>query len=57
MSSRRKASTPCMVRPEQTMVELDDEEKESHHMDVQARHTNMALVMALVNFMNIIKSE
>uniref|UniRef100_A0A8C8E1Y1 Zinc fingers and homeoboxes 2a n=1 Tax=Oryzias sinensis TaxID=183150 RepID=A0A8C8E1Y1_9TELE len=29
MSSRRKASTPCMVRPEQTMVELDDEEKDT----------------------------
>ncbi|XP_034553412.1 zinc fingers and homeoboxes protein 2-like [Notolabrus celidotus] len=32
MSSRRKASTPCMIRPEQTMVELDDEEEESHDM-------------------------
>ncbi|XP_029359613.1 zinc fingers and homeoboxes protein 2a isoform X2 [Echeneis naucrates] len=28
MSSRRKASTPCMIRPEQTMVELDDDEAE-----------------------------
>ncbi|XP_074539576.1 zinc fingers and homeoboxes protein 2a [Halichoeres trimaculatus] len=32
MSSRRKASTPCMIRPEQTMVELDDDEEESHDM-------------------------
>nr|XP_020489977.1 LOW QUALITY PROTEIN: zinc fingers and homeoboxes protein 2 [Labrus bergylta] len=33
MSSRRKASTPCMIRPEQTMVELDDDEDESHDME------------------------
>nr|XP_043889973.1 zinc fingers and homeoboxes protein 2a [Solea senegalensis]XP_043889974.1 zinc fingers and homeoboxes protein 2a [Solea senegalensis] len=33
MSSRRKASTPCMIRPEQTMVEMDDEEEESHNME------------------------
>ncbi|XP_076006624.1 zinc fingers and homeoboxes protein 2a [Genypterus blacodes] len=29
MSSRRKASTPCMIRPEQTMVEMDDDEEDS----------------------------
>ncbi|XP_038567966.1 zinc fingers and homeoboxes protein 2a [Micropterus salmoides] len=33
MSSRRKASTPCMIRPEQTMVELDDEAEESNDME------------------------
>lgn len=33
MSSRRKASIPCMIRPEQTMVELDDEAEESHNME------------------------
>ncbi|XP_029958116.1 zinc fingers and homeoboxes protein 2a [Salarias fasciatus] len=34
MSSRRKASTPCMIRPEQTMVELDDEDtEETLHME------------------------
>ncbi|XP_028984341.1 zinc fingers and homeoboxes protein 2a [Betta splendens] len=33
MSSRRKASTPCMIRPEQTMVELDDEAEESQDME------------------------
>ncbi|XP_041649452.1 zinc fingers and homeoboxes protein 2-like [Cheilinus undulatus] len=33
MSSRRKASTPCMIRPEQTMVELDDDEEDSHDME------------------------
>lgn len=33
MSSRRKASTPCMIRPDQTMVELDDETEESHDME------------------------
>ncbi|XP_076593056.1 zinc fingers and homeoboxes protein 2a [Chaetodon auriga] len=33
MSSRRKASTPCMIRPDQTMVELDDEAEESHDME------------------------
>ncbi|XP_044062612.1 zinc fingers and homeoboxes protein 2a isoform X2 [Siniperca chuatsi] len=35
MSSRRKASTPCMIRPEQTMVELDDEAEESHDMETK----------------------
>ncbi|XP_035019805.1 zinc fingers and homeoboxes protein 2 [Hippoglossus stenolepis] len=34
MSSRRKASTPCMIRPEQTMVELDDDAEESHNMEI-----------------------
>ncbi|XP_022045375.2 zinc fingers and homeoboxes protein 2 [Acanthochromis polyacanthus] len=34
MSSRRKASTPCMIRPEQTMVELDDDAEESHNMEM-----------------------
>ncbi|XP_053738015.1 zinc fingers and homeoboxes protein 2a [Synchiropus splendidus] len=29
MSSRRKASTPCMIRQEKTMVELDDDADES----------------------------
>ncbi|XP_061572319.1 zinc fingers and homeoboxes protein 2-like [Cololabis saira] len=33
MSSRRKASTPCMIRPERTAVELDDDEEESHNME------------------------
>nr|XP_046254727.1 zinc fingers and homeoboxes protein 2-like [Scatophagus argus]XP_046254728.1 zinc fingers and homeoboxes protein 2-like [Scatophagus argus]XP_046254729.1 zinc fingers and homeoboxes protein 2-like [Scatophagus argus] len=33
MSSRRKASTPCMIRQDQTMVELDDETEESHGME------------------------
>ncbi|CAN9514086.1 unnamed protein product [Ophioblennius macclurei] len=34
MSSRRKASTPCMIRPEQTMVELDDDDaEETQHME------------------------
>ncbi|XP_062277921.1 zinc fingers and homeoboxes protein 2-like [Scomber scombrus] len=33
MSSRRKASIPCMIRPEQTMVELDDEAEESNNME------------------------
>ncbi|KAF7654037.1 hypothetical protein LDENG_00075370 [Lucifuga dentata] len=40
MSSRRKASTPCMIRPDQTMVELDDEEEESHNMEkMMENHT------------------
>ncbi|XP_010740605.2 zinc fingers and homeoboxes protein 2a isoform X3 [Larimichthys crocea] len=39
MSSRRKASTPCMIRPDQTMVELDDEEEESHDMETTENHT------------------
>uniref|UniRef100_UPI0037E9A2A6 zinc fingers and homeoboxes protein 2-like n=1 Tax=Semicossyphus pulcher TaxID=241346 RepID=UPI0037E9A2A6 len=38
MSSRRKASTPCMIRPDQTMVEMDDDEEESH--DVQPAMEN-----------------
>ncbi|KAM7382537.1 hypothetical protein PAMP_002264 [Pampus punctatissimus] len=33
MSSRRKASTPCMIRPDQTMVEMDDESEEPHNME------------------------
>ncbi|KAK2844224.1 hypothetical protein Q5P01_010883 [Channa striata] len=40
MSSRRKASTPCMIRPEQTMVELDDEAEESQDMEtITENHT------------------
>lgn len=35
MSSRRKASTPCMIRPDQTIVEPDDEAEESYDMEVQ----------------------
>lgn len=34
MSSRRKASTPCMIRPEVTPVDLDDEERESYNVEV-----------------------
>ncbi|XP_068612872.1 zinc fingers and homeoboxes protein 2a [Brachionichthys hirsutus] len=33
MSSRRKTSTPCMIRQDQTMVELDDEMEESHGLE------------------------
>uniref|UniRef100_A0A3B5MFT2 Zinc fingers and homeoboxes 2 n=1 Tax=Xiphophorus couchianus TaxID=32473 RepID=A0A3B5MFT2_9TELE len=36
MSSRRKASTPCMIRPEQTQLEEDDDEEESHNMEAGA---------------------
>ncbi|TWW79570.1 Zinc fingers and homeoboxes protein 2 [Takifugu flavidus] len=40
MSSRRKASTPCMIRQDQTMVELDDETEESHDMEtITNNHT------------------
>ncbi|XP_047214387.1 zinc fingers and homeoboxes protein 2a isoform X1 [Girardinichthys multiradiatus] len=42
MSSRRKASTPCMIRPEQTWVELDDDEDESHKMEVTENHVQEA---------------
>ncbi|XP_041843067.1 zinc fingers and homeoboxes protein 2a [Melanotaenia boesemani] len=38
MSSRRKASTPCMIRPEQTMVELDDDTEESQNMETTENH-------------------
>ncbi|XP_008430238.1 zinc fingers and homeoboxes protein 2a [Poecilia reticulata] len=38
MSSRRKASTPCMIRPEQTQLEVDDDEDESHNMEVTENH-------------------
>ncbi len=38
MSSRRKASTPCMIRPDQTMVELDDEAEDSHDMEVHFQY-------------------
>ncbi|XP_070690708.1 zinc fingers and homeoboxes protein 2-like isoform X2 [Pempheris klunzingeri] len=40
MSSRRKASTPCMIRPEHTMVELDDEAEESHDMETTMENHN-----------------
>ncbi|XP_029927327.1 zinc fingers and homeoboxes protein 2a [Myripristis murdjan] len=33
MSSRRKASTPCMIRPEQALVELDEEAEESQDVE------------------------
>uniref|UniRef100_H3DP19 Zinc fingers and homeoboxes 2a n=1 Tax=Tetraodon nigroviridis TaxID=99883 RepID=H3DP19_TETNG len=33
MSSRRKASTPCMIRQDQAMVELEEEADESHDME------------------------
>ncbi|KAM3873427.1 zinc fingers and homeoboxes protein 2a [Diretmus argenteus] len=33
MSSRRKASTPCMIRPGKTLVELDEEAEESQDME------------------------
>lgn len=34
MSSRRKATTPCMIRPEVTAVDLDEEEGESYNVEV-----------------------
>ncbi|KAM4735957.1 zinc fingers and homeoboxes protein 2a isoform 1-T1 [Anableps anableps] len=42
MSSRRKASTPCMIRPDQTQVELDDDEDESPNMEVTENHVQEA---------------
>ncbi|XP_021168906.2 zinc fingers and homeoboxes protein 2a [Fundulus heteroclitus] len=42
MSSRRKASTPCMIRPEQTQVEPDDDEDETHNMEVTENHVQEA---------------
>uniref|UniRef100_A0A3Q0SWE8 Zinc fingers and homeoboxes 2a n=1 Tax=Amphilophus citrinellus TaxID=61819 RepID=A0A3Q0SWE8_AMPCI len=39
MSSRRKASTPCMIRPEQTMVELDDEAEDTQNMEVHSANS------------------
>ena len=34
MASRRKASVPCMIRPDRTLVEMDDEDEDSHDMEV-----------------------
>ncbi|XP_073340956.1 zinc fingers and homeoboxes protein 2-like [Pagrus major] len=43
MSSRRKASTPCMIRPDQTMVELDDDTEDSHGTEIPTEnHTEEA---------------
>ncbi|XP_077454356.1 zinc fingers and homeoboxes protein 2a isoform X2 [Stigmatopora argus] len=43
MSSRRKASTPCMIRPQETMVELDDDEETSeNHTEEAAMETDPA---------------
>ncbi|KAJ3598087.1 hypothetical protein NHX12_001601 [Muraenolepis orangiensis] len=33
MASRRKASTPCMIRPDRTLVQMDDDSEESQHME------------------------
>ncbi|CAL8336989.1 unnamed protein product [Gadus morhua 'NCC'] len=33
MASRRKASVPCMIRPDRTLVEMDDEDEDSHDME------------------------
>uniref|UniRef100_A0A3B4G5N0 Zinc fingers and homeoboxes 2 n=1 Tax=Pundamilia nyererei TaxID=303518 RepID=A0A3B4G5N0_9CICH len=41
MSSRRKASTPCMIRPEQTMVELDEEVEDSQNMEVGSQSMDL----------------
>ncbi|XP_061631527.1 zinc fingers and homeoboxes protein 2-like isoform X1 [Phyllopteryx taeniolatus] len=41
MSSRRKASTPCMIRPQETMVELDDDEETTeNHTEEDAMETD-----------------
>ncbi|XP_032412675.1 zinc fingers and homeoboxes protein 2a [Xiphophorus hellerii] len=45
MSSRRKASTPCMIRPEQTQLEVDDDEEESHNMEVTENHVQEEVPM------------
>ncbi|XP_037532344.1 zinc fingers and homeoboxes protein 2 [Nematolebias whitei] len=42
MSSRRKASTPCMIRPEVTPVDLDEKEEESHDMQTSQNHVQEA---------------
>lgn len=47
MSSRRKASTPCMIRQDQTMVELDDETDESHDMEVRKSDGGVCVVTAI----------
>lgn len=39
MASRRKASTPCMIRPDHTIVESDDDETEDS-CDLQASTNN-----------------
>lgn len=39
MASRRKASTPCMIRPDHTIVESDDDETEDS-CDLQANSNN-----------------
>lgn len=41
MASRRKASTPCMIRPDHTIVESDDDETEDS-CDLQANGNNHA---------------
>ncbi|XP_051920639.1 zinc fingers and homeoboxes protein 2-like [Hippocampus zosterae] len=41
MSSRRKASTPCMIRPQETMVALDEEEETTeNHTEEDAMETD-----------------
>lgn len=50
MSSRRKASTPCMIRQDQTMVELDDEADESHDMEVRTPEPWVVTAISLATF-------
>ncbi|CAI5662962.1 zinc fingers and homeoboxes protein 2a isoform X2 [Oreochromis niloticus] len=45
MSSRRKASTPCMIRPEQTMVEMDDEAEDSQNMETTTENHTQGVPM------------
>ncbi|XP_061676467.1 zinc fingers and homeoboxes protein 2-like [Syngnathoides biaculeatus] len=48
MSSRRKASTPCMIRPQETMVELDDnEETTENHTEKDAMETDPSVDLDL----------
>uniref|UniRef100_A0A1A8FMU0 Zinc fingers and homeoboxes 2 n=1 Tax=Nothobranchius korthausae TaxID=1143690 RepID=A0A1A8FMU0_9TELE len=42
MSSRRKASTPCMIRPELTPVDLDDEAERSHDLETKENRVQEA---------------
>lgn len=44
MSSRRKASTPCMIRPEQNLVELDDEEPQDMEVSYGVNQGSLILV-------------
>ncbi|CAL8248438.1 unnamed protein product [Lota lota] len=49
MASRRKASTPCMIRPDRTLVEMDDDDEDSHDMETSLEKPGQDAAVAADN--------